>query len=540
MQPECKTVDRIAFGDIPHSSPIFLDYLYQFDRVSRFYAPPDSAGKSVAEHDAGRRARMADILERQNRGWGPLTAAQEKNLGRFRAGASAVVSGQQVSLFGGPLYALLKTLTAIKLARSWSEKWSEKSATGNADFVPIFWLATEDHDLAEVNHGNLPSPSGALTRFFTNSSGASNAPMSAVTLNSEITSVVEAAAQMLGNSDVAGYLRAAYVPGQTMGSAFARLWTSIFSAYGLLLLDPSDPEVHAVASPLLVGAIERSAELNEGLLERGRELEALHYHPQVKVTASSTSLFVTQGGSRLPVRRAGDEFGVGHQRFMVAELAELARAHPEQLSGSVLLRPVIQDFLLPTAAYVGGPAEVAYFAQASVNHEKLLGRRTLVLPRISATLVDPKISKRMQRYGLTLQDTFGGVEHTRELIAARSLPRDLNSLFDRAVAGMDGTLDEIKSSLANVDKTLVASGERAQGRLRYQLERLRKRAARAHLRLQEQGERHAEEIVQAVYPHKNLQEREIMGVYFLARYGMPLLDRLLECPVGVDHLVFYL
>ena len=523
MQPECKTIDRIPYAGIPHASLLFLDFLDHFDRVERFYAAPAIQPPGAGDYDPARRARMADILERQNRGWGEISPAVEKNLSRFRAGASAVVTGQQVSLFGGPLYALLKSLTAIKLAREWSEKFAPHS-----DFVPIFWLATEDHDLAEVNHGNLPSPSGELTRVATTSAGGPDAPMSAVVLNDEITGAVESATALLGDCEISGHLRAAYRPGETMGSAFAKLWTLIFSRHGLLLLDPSDPELHQVASPIYADAIRRAAELNEGLLARSRELESLNYHPQVKVTASSTTLFQMQNGSRLPVRRVGEDFVVGHQRLAAAVMEELATAHPEEFSGSVLLRPVIQDFLLPTAGYVGGPAEVAYFAQVSVNHEKLLGRRTPVLPRISATLLEPKIAKRLQRYGLGVPDIFPGVEHTRDLIASRSLPANINTLFDQAIAGMERSLAEIQTALKNLDSTLVQSGDRAQGRIRYQLDRLRRRAARGHLRLQEQGERHAEEISRAVYPHKNLQERAILGIYFLARHGTQLLDRMLN------------
>lgn len=523
MQPECKTVDRIPFADIPHTSPLFLDFIDHFARVERFYAAPLIQPKTDADYDPARRARMADIFERQNRGWGELSPALEKNLSRFRAGASAVVTGQQVSLFGGPLYALLKSLTAIKLAQQWSEKFGPRS-----DFVPIFWLAAEDHDLAEVNHGNLPSPSGELTRFTTTSAGAPDAPMSAVVLNHEITEVVESATALLGDSDVSDYLRATYRPGETMGSAFAKLWSLIFSRYGLLLLDPSDSEVHQVASPVYADAVRRAAELNEGLLERNRELESLNYCPQVKVPPSSTTLFQIQNGSRLPVQRVGEGFVVGHQRFTNSELADLAGAHPGDFSGSVLLRPVIQDFLLPTACYVGGPAEVAYFAQVSVNHEKLLGGRTPVLPRISATLLEPKIYKRLQRYGLRVPDVFAGVEHTRDLIAARSLPANVNTVFDQAIANMDRSLAEISSAVKNLDSTLAQSSDRAKKRIHYQLERLRGRAARAHFRLQEQGERHAEEISHAVYPNKNLQEREILGIHFLARHGVQLLDRMLN------------
>jgi uncharacterized protein YllA (UPF0747 family) len=202
---------------------------------------------------------------------------------------------------------------------------------------------------------------------------------------------------------------------------------------------------------------------------------------------------------------------------------------------------VVQDYLLPTLAYTGGPAECAYFAQAAVVYEKLLGRVTPVLPRFSATLVEPKAAGLLERYRLNLTDVFHGPEHLREVLAQRVLPADLKDAFDHAGRSLEQNLSRVEGALQRLDPTLVDAARNATSKMRYQLERLQARAARAELLRSEVLDRHAHLLSNALFPHKNLQEREIAGVSFLARHGMELLDRLYEaansgCP---DHQIMY-
>ena len=190
------------------------------------------------------------------------------------------------------------------------------------------------------------------------------------------------------------FLREAYRPGENFGSAFARLFSRLFAQWGVILLDASDPELHRIAAPIYSAAIERAAELDDALLARGRELEAAGYHQQVKVTPSSTLLFTLRQGARVPVHRrangGGAEFLVNDETISQAELLRRIASEPEQFSANVLLRPVVQDYLLPTLAYVGGAAEIAYFGQGAVVYKALLGRATPILPRFSATIVETK------------------------------------------------------------------------------------------------------------------------------------------------------
>jgi bacillithiol biosynthesis cysteine-adding enzyme BshC len=476
-------------------------------------------------YDAARRSKASAVLERQNRAWGasPKTLA---NIERLRRGALTAVTGQQVGLFGGPLFSIYKALTAVKLA--------EEATAAGVDCVPVFWLATEDHDLAEVAHVALASEQGLPELIAAKCDSVKDSPVGAVKFGPEIEAAVERAATLLGDSEVTAWLRLAYRPGESFGSAFALLFARLFADWGVILLDPADIDFHTLAQPLFRTAIERASELDEALLARGKELEAAGYHQQVKVTSATTLLFEVKDGARTVVRRQnngmnGDAvFAVGGERSSREELLDRIEAAPERFNANVLLRPVVQDYLLPTLVYTGGAAEVAYFAQVAVVYQKLLGRVTPILPRFSATLVEAKPQRILTRYGLGLPDVLLGPEKVRESIATRSLPADLQGRFSEAYANVERAMVALRESIGQLDSTLIEAADRARTRLWYQINRLHGRASRAELLRNEVITRHADALSNALFPHKALQEREVAGVSLVARYGAQLLTNLYE------------
>jgi bacillithiol biosynthesis cysteine-adding enzyme BshC len=520
----------LPYWQIPHTTRLFADFLSDFPKVQEFYPRSPNCSDWLTQetpgqrYDPARRALVSDILERQNKAWGACENTIA-NLARLRAAASAVLTGQQVGLFGGPLFAIYKALTAVKLA--------EEATAAGVDAVPVFWLATTDHDLAEVNHTVLPGPQGSLQPVSTPSHGVEDAPVGTILFGDEIQPVVQSVAELLGDSQAADLLRAAYRPGETLGTAFARLFTHLFADWGVILLDPSDPELHAIGTPIYTAAIERAAEIDQALLERGQALERAGYHQQVKVTPSSTLLFTMKDGARIPIHRRinghSTDFLIGDQKLSREDLLRQVAAAPHHFSPNVLLRPVVQDHLLPTLCYTGGAAEVAYFAQAAVVYQELLGRVTPILPRFSATLVEPKLQGLVERYGLSLPDLFQGEDALREKIAARILPAELQKAFDRAGATLEESLAAVREALVQLDKTLAEAADNAGSKMQHQLETLRSRAARAELRQSEIASRHAQLLSAMLYPNKTLQEREIAGIYYVSRYGPELLRDLYAC-----------
>jgi bacillithiol biosynthesis cysteine-adding enzyme BshC len=537
----------LPFTKIPHATPLFTDFLAYSPSVRPFYphspyfAEWMKSESSALRYDPARREQVSAILERQNKSWdgSPQTIS---NIARFRRGAAAVVTGQQVGLFGGPMFSIYKALSSVKLA--------EEARSAGIDAVPIFWLATYDHDLAEVNHVSMPGSDGLLRKFVTSSHSLPGAPVSEVRLGDEIVPLVEEATVLLGDSEATQLLRDCYRPGESLGTAFARFYARLFAPWGVIILDAADPELHRIAAPVYRAAVERAAELADAVLARGRELEAHGYHQQVKVTPSSVLVFTLQNGARTPIQRRATD---GSSEFVIAgegpaeklsrsELLERIATTPERFSPNVLLRPVVQDYLLPTLAYAGGAAEAAYFAQAGAVYEKMLGRVTPIVPRFSATLVEPKVQRWLRQYEITVTDVFQGADSLRRMLAERSLPQDLQAAFDRANESVEKSFFGLHEALAKLDPTLVDASQTGASKIRYQLDRLRERAMAAELRRSEVVGHHAIKLSQALYPEDALQERGIAGVYYVARHGTGLVKDIydamrIDC---LDHQVLEL
>jgi bacillithiol biosynthesis cysteine-adding enzyme BshC len=482
--------------------------------------------------DLARCQQVAAVLKRQNEafGAGERTIAAIEKLSR---GARAVVSGQQVGLFGGPLYSVLKAVSALSAA--------EQLNQSGVPAVAVFWLATEDHDLDEIKHALLPSGPGKLARFESTSRGKHSAPVGQVKFTAEIEKLAADAAELLGDPDFATWLADSYREGENFGSAFGKLFARIFSDRGLILLDPLDPHLHQIAAPVYVQALQDAASINQKLLERGKSLRDAGYHEQVRVTRESTLLFSIENGERKPIHLANGGFMIGAQKYDREDLLRRVNDHPEDYSPNVLLRPIVQDYLLPTVTYFGGAAEVAYFAQLGVVYDHILHRVTPILPRLSATIVSQRMQRLLRRYDLSLTDLFEGAENLKELLGKRVLPENLANALDDAAHTMQSGIRQLTDSLQVLDRTLVPAAEKAARKMQHQVERLRTKAARAELRRDQQLESDAAELIAGLYPEKSLQERELAGVALLAA-NPGLLDRLMEIAQAdcAAHQVIYL
>ena len=518
----------LPFAQIPHTTRLFTDYLAYAPGVRAFYPRSPQFAEWVGEenpgarYDAGRRSQVADALGRQNKLWG-ASETTHANIERLRAGASAVLTGQQVGLFGGPMFALYKALTAVKLA--------EQARVAGVEAIPVFWLATNDHDLAEVKHVSLAGLDGQRHELSTSSHGVASAPVGTVVLGDEIEAVVREAAEVLGDSEVAAFLRDSYKPGETLGTAFAKLYAKLFAQWGVVLLDPCQPDLQSIAQPMYKAAIERAQELDSALLARGKDLEAAGYHQQVKVTAASTLLFTMKDGARVAIHRrtngnGAPEFVIGEEKVGQEELLRRIQDAPQDFTPNVLLRPIVQDYLLPTLAYTGGSAEIAYFAQVGVVYHTLLGHVTPVVPRFSATLIEPKEDRLLEKYKIGLTDVLRGPEELQQSLARRTLPEDVDAAFSHATETLDTAVANLRKALSVLDPTLVEALAGAHSKMSFQLTKLQGQAARAQLQRSEVLARHATQLSGALFPDKILQERQIGGLTFLARHGMDLLQDL--------------
>jgi len=519
----------ISFREIPHTTKLFSSFLEDFARVSSYYAhPPTAAGIDAAARevklDPGVRRSVVEILREQNRQFGPggaIDSATSRNLDRLAAGAVAIVTGQQVGLFSGPAYTFYKALSAVRCA--------EETTARGTDAVPIFWLATEDHDLAEVNRSDWNTRSGLARYELPAREEDAGRHVGKVRLGDAIESVVSVAAQTLEGSaaeGVARALRESYASGETYGSAFGKLLSRLLAGRGIIFIDPLDARFDRLAAPVYLRALDEAASLRDALLARSKELEGAGLHAQVKVTHESTLLFYNVAGRREPLHTRNGKFHAADAEFSRDQLAAAVQSTPEGFTPSALLRPIVQDTLLPTAAYIGGPAEVAYMAQAQVIYRKILGRMPAILPRVSFTIVEQPIARFLKQYELDFRDILTGPQHLRAKMEQKSLPSALSARFDESEKALREILKSYEEPLARLDATLVDALRASEGKILHQIAQLKGKVARAENFRSGVLDRHERILLDSLYPHGGLQERTLCLLPLLAANGAALLDEL--------------
>ncbi len=533
--------DCFPMSVLPHLSPLFEAFTEMRTApadaaVRRFYAASpfeDGWKQGTTPRLQPERGALVDALEAQNRAWG-AGEATFAHLAQLRAGARAVVTGQQVGLFGGPLLTLMKAAAVVRKAKV-------ASAAG-VPHVPVFWMATEDHDLAEVNQATFVTKAGTETLRST-FAGHRLREVGGLLLGDAILPVLERAEELLQFAPICDVLRASYTPQDTLASAFAKLLSAIFEEHGLVVIDASSREFHAMGAPVLRYAIEHADELHAVLLAKSAELVDAGFHAQVLIAENSSLLFlVSEEGDRLPLRRVAVErtWKAGARTYSDAELLAILESAPERLSPNALLRPVFQDALLPTSAYIGGPAEVAYFAQCRPLFERILGVVTPVLPRLSATLVEPAVAAVMQRHELDLRDALQPVDALASKLGARAIPMEGKHKIAAAGNALDAELNDVTAWMETMDVGLGKSAGVAANKMRYQMNRLRRLAANWQLERETSLRKHAALVGGALFPDEHPQERLVAGVQLLAKSTVDLAAMLVDnaeqdCP---GHRVF--
>lgn len=537
MSSECYPITIL-----PHVSQLYRGYLGMVASpvdaaVRQWYGAEPFAGKWMrSERPAVDAERLADALAQQNVEFGAGPAAMA-NIEKLRGGARAVVTGQQVGLFGGPLLTLLKAATSVARAK-------DATRASGVEHVPVFWLATEDHDLAEVNQVSLLTKTTVETLRAGLKTKAA-VEVGGIALGSEIDAVLEQAGELLEFAPVWETLKDCYTPQQTLGGAFARLMARLFAEQGLIVVDAASQEFHALGSSTLRYAIEHAEELQAALMARSEELVKAGYHAQVLVTAGGSLLFLVDEatGERVALRRLPDGgWKANGKVYSAAELISILESAPERLSPNALLRPVFQDTILPTAAYIGGPSEIAYFAQSSVVYEAILGRVTPVLPRLSATVLEPAVATVMEMHEVQLPDAMTTADELALRLGARAMPIEGKRKLAAAGNALDAALAAANDYMGAMDESLGRTVEVSSSKMRYQMNRLRRMAAAFELQKEASLKKHAAAITLNVFPEGHPQERLVAGVWFIARHGEGLVERLVEAAANLcpGHVVIRL
>ncbi|MCA1576466.1 MAG: bacillithiol biosynthesis cysteine-adding enzyme BshC [Acidobacteria bacterium] len=543
-------VETLPFDRVPHQTRLFLEYLKDPVSLRRFYPSavrfhhelqarvPEVLGAHRVD-----RNRVADALDAMNKRWG---AGQETldNVNLLRdADCIAVVSGQQAGLFTGPLYTIYKALSAVKLAGCLRQR--------NTKAVPVFWIASEDHDFVEVALAEFIGRDCQLKQVDVPTSlHSKDNPVGHVVLDESINSVIDQLFELSPASEFAADMKAlvqnAWQPGRGYAESFATMMTSLLGRYGLVFLDPLDSELKKLAAPVYSAAAQRAAEIGNALEQRSRELEADGYHAQVLATANSFPLFLHDDtgarhsltrGDNGKYRRKEDE-----TEYTADELAAMASETPERFSPNVTLRAVVQDYLLPTIAYYGGAAEIAYFAQTAEVYRLLDRPATPILPRSSLTMIERHTGRTLERYGLTLADFFEGLEPVIKRVVEEHLGAGTSRLFNDTEQNVHSELDRLRDELKTVDPTLASALDTGRKKIQYQLDGLRTRFVRAQMARDEAAHRQLQRAFDQIYPNKDLQERHINVTSLLSRHGTYVIEWIFNAiNLGSnDHQVVYL
>ena len=525
----------------PWTSRLASDYVYGFDALQPFYAgnPADAAAWrdaiARAQQHPRERAQVAAILEAQQRRRGAPPDALAASASLADPRTVAVVTGQQAGLFGGPLFTLLKALTAIRLAR-------RVRTEHGVPAVAIFWVHGEDHDWDEIKGCRVLDADSVPRETEVVRPGAADGPIAGpiarVTLDASIEHAIVALQQALPPTEftaaVLASLRAHYAPGTGMAEAFARWIEALLGDHGLIVFDGSDAAAKPLVAELFAREIERG-DATRLAADASRRLESAGYHAQVAVTEGSRALFDLTSG-REPIRppspSATAEQSVllvaGSRVESVADMAARARSAPHEFSPNVLLRPVTQDTLFPTVCYVGGPAEVAYYGQLRGVYEAFGVPMPLVMPRATATVVDANAFRFLTRYDVPLESLSAQDEATLNALLASQLPPSVESSIEEARRAIDATMTTVAGELPRVDPTLEGAARSTMSRMQDDLTRLQAKVIQAAKRKNETLRRQFTHAQALTFPGGEPQERALGLVYFLNKYGPSFVERMVE------------
>jgi len=527
-------VTNLPFSDIPGQSRLFLEYLDNPSAVSEFYpdlalfrADPRAYAGRVLDHYEMDRARLCDVLMEINSGGGSSVVSSIDAL--RRPDTVAIVTGQQAGLFTGPLYTIYKAISAVKFA-------AELTASG-ITAVPVFWAATEDHDMDEVATTRFVDREDLIREIeYRPSTYVNEAPVGSAVLDRSIDDVVRVMFSQLPNTDFSRGLRElvaeAYRDGIGYGAAFTAMMSRLFPDYGMVMIDPMHAEVKRLAAPAYLRAVERSDDMVAAIRKRTAKLESRGFHAQVLVEEGQFPLFWhDEDGRRRALRQAGhDTFRARYDRreFTRDQLSAIAATDPEKLSPNVMLRAVVQDHLLPTLCYFGGAGEVAYFAQNSAAYETLGRPVTPVIHRQSFTIIEPRHSRAMAKMNLAFRDLFDGKE-----AVSLKLGQDLNGgenprTFAEVEEVVNTQLNRLDQLLSTEDPTLAANLATRRRKIIYHIAALRRKALLSAVRRDETAERRLDSLFANLLPDGALQERSLNVLVYLNKFGPGFIDWLYD------------
>lgn len=520
-----------AFVDLrqlPWVRRLATDYAVNFPALAPFFAGDPSKAEAWAEAVARATSRslprheIAEIIAAQQKAREAPGNAVGAAARLADARTVAVVTGQQAGLFGGPMFTLLKALTALQLAERIGRDHGVAA-------VAVFWIEAEDHDWNEVRSCTVLDETVApRTVALPAHPDGRPVPVGSIKFDSSISDALADLESALPatefRGDLLSALRNSYAPGRGMSDAFARWLEHTLGPRGLVVYDASDP----AAKPLASGVFAR--EISTGQTGRlaasaGADLVARGYHAQFQGAEDGPALFVVEDGRR-PIRSDGESLLIGDRRLTIAAVTELARRQPELFSPGVLLRPIVQDTLFPTVCYVAGPNELAYLGQLRRVYEHFGVPMPLIYPRATATVVDAAAQRFLARYNVPIETLQPQDEAGLNELLKSQIPPAVEESFTRASHAIESHMMDVAGALPALDPTLEGAARSTLGKMQHDLQTLHGKMIQAAKRRDETLRRQYLRTRALTFPDGQPQERSVGFVSFLNQYGPAFVERL--------------
>lgn len=508
-------------------SKLYTDYNTHFDKLAKYFSGNYRENQSwkskfhELQSKSYNRNALVRVLNDQNRDFhsGITTLANIDLLGNDNT--FAVVTGQQLGIFCGPLYTIYKAITAVKLAKKLSIEYPEYS------FVPVFWLEGEDHDYEEINKVKYINSTNELSVIEYLLGGKPLERNIGATGNIIIDEHIEQFFQSMEatlpkseyTSALTELLRGYYKQGNTFLKAFAGFFNHVYEDSGLVFVNSNHPELKKILSPLFQREIQSNSEASKLVIQQSVELEE-HYHAQIKAKALNLFMFYKGGRHLIEPSDSGDYYLKNlRQRYTKEELLAIAADTPELLSPNVVTRPLCQDTLFPTAAYVAGPGEIAYYAQLKPVYGYFNIAMPIIYPRASVTLIEEKVHKVLEKYSLELDDLFGDVEPVLAKVSEQVSEVKVDALFEMLDVKIKEAVNEARFGIQQIDQTLNGVVDGTLGKFQQQLEVLKQKTQKAQQQKEEISLKQIRKASLNIFPAGNFQEREFNGIQYLNKYG---------------------
>ncbi len=526
----------VDYNEIPGYKDLMLDFLYDFENVESYYlknfrdeSTINAHLETVSRTNFPFRQKLVDILKSQ---YAPYSPSQltKKNINSLLSNKTfAVTAAQQLGLFGGPLEYLYKIITAIKLTRSLKEKYED------FNFVPVFWLEGEDHGFGSVNKINTYTKDGTIKKIEYKKSLAEEenaGSVGDVILDDEINKVIDTLFSFFKKTEntpaIYDLINETYRVGKTYSEAFRKLIFNLFDEYGLIIFDFNEREPKMLARELFTETISNWEALSLLGIQRSARLED-EYHVQLKVHPVNLYLFDKNRRLRLEPHERG--FRVGTTRKIISnnELLNIINSNPEKISPDVILRPIVQDSILPTAVTIAGHNEINYYPQVLPYYAYFNMETPLLYPRASATLNENYLQKKINFYNLTPQNII--VLEEKELVEKilRSDPNShINTIFDETEKEIDYAIDRLKEKLFAIDPNLTKDAKEVRDGILQLMAILRKKGENSNASKIQAVIRHSKLLKNQFRPNRKAQEETMNFLYFTNKYGLDVLKLIFD------------